>query len=258
MRLIAALALILAASLPAATQPVDLELVLAVDVSRSMDPDEQRLQRDGYVAALTHPAVLAAIASGPHRRIAIAYLEWGGPNRQRVLLDWTVIGTEAEAFAAASALAGPPLQSSSGTSISGGLLTAARMIAQNAFDAERRVIDISGDGPNNMGAPVAEARAAVLAQGIEINGLPILLRTASGPFALGDLDLYYEDCVIGGPSAFVIPVRAPAEFVAAIRQKLVTEISGTTPPARIRPVAPIDCMIGEKMRRRWLEERQWE
>jgi hypothetical protein len=248
----AAAALMLAApSAPAET--VDLEIVFAVDTSRSMDRDEQLLQREGYAAALTDPAVLEAIRSGPGRRIAIAYLEWGGPSFRKLVLDWRLIETEADAAAAAAALRAAPIRSMSGTSISSGLAYAAELIERNGLDGVRKVIDVSGDGPNNSGAPVVPVRNALLARGFEINGLPLMLKPPTGLFNIPDLDIYYEDCVIGGPSAFVIPVLSAAEIGTAIRQKMVMEISGTAPPPRLRPAALTDCLIGEKLRRRWIE-----
>lgn len=255
-----ALSLALMIGLPAAAQPddpvpVDLELVFAVDVSRSMDLDEQVLQREGYADALTHPAVLSAIRSGPEQRIAIAYLEWGGPWAMQVILDWTVIETEQDAQDAADWLRAFPLEPSSGTSITAGLTRAAEMIAQNRYEGRRWVIDVSGDGPNNTGGPVTAVRDRLVAEGYEINGLPLMLKRPQGFFNIEDLDIYYEDCVIGGPSAFVLPVRDKAEIRAAIRLKMVMEISGIAPPARLRNAAMTDCLIGEKLRRRWLDIR---
>ncbi|MEO1276372.1 MAG: DUF1194 domain-containing protein [Pseudomonadota bacterium] len=237
---------------PEALIPVDLELVLAVDTSRSMDYDELRLQREGYAAALEHPAVTSALSMGRHGRTAIMYFEWGGPGRTRVLANWTLVESAEDAAAIAQILRDEPIRGLRGTSISGAMREAANFIETNRFDGTRKVIDISGDGPNNRGRPVVEARAEVAALGIEINGLPFMVKEPSGAYSIPDLDIYYETCVITGPSAFVIPIFEMSRLVASIRQKLVLEISGLRPPARARvvPASATDCMIGEKMRMR--------
>lgn len=236
-------------------QSVDLELVLAVDVSRSMDLEEAVLQRQGYAEALQHPAVLAAITSGELGRIAIAYFEWGGMLHQNLVLDWTIIASAEDAAKAARALDGPIQQTRSGTSISSGLAYATALLENNTIDAPRRVIDVSGDGPNNVGPLVQAARDKVLALGIEINGLPILLGKPPTFFDIPDLDIYYEDCVIGGEGAFIVSVRDKHGFVTAIRRKMVLEIAGLRPPPRLRKVFMSDCLVGEKARKRWLENR---
>ncbi|MGK9231064.1 DUF1194 domain-containing protein [Inquilinus limosus] len=261
--------LIVTALLPAAPaaaqeQPVDLELVLAVDVSRSMDDDEQALQRDGYVAALGHPEVIDAIASGVNGRIAITYVEWAGANSQVVILPWRLIDGAAAARTAAADLAeasGTVMRR--GTSISGALLFTTGLFDDNGFDGLRRTIDISGDGPNNAGWPVTGPRDMALAKGITINGLPIILKRG-GFGGLPEpemLDAYYRDCVIGGPGAFTVPVRSPQQFAEAIRRKLVLEIAGAVPA--VTPAAFVavqaggtDCLIGEKTRPRWLDQDQ--
>jgi hypothetical protein len=247
----------------APAQEVDVALVLAVDVSLSMDQDEQRAQRDGYVEAVRHPAVLDAISRGARGRIAIAYVEWGGPSTQRIVAPWSVIDGPDAAEAFAEALSAAPLMTSRGTSISGALEFAADYL-DAAPPAARRVIDVSGDGPNNMGPRVTEARDRVVARGVEINGLPLMLKAWDRIFSIPDLDIYYEVCVVGGPAPFVIPVLDPARFASAIRQKLVLEIAGATPaiapsdaadatPARER----IDCAIGEKLYERWRRSMDW-
>jgi hypothetical protein len=240
----------------AAETAVDLELVLAVDVSGSMDMDEHAVQRRGYVEAFLHPEVIAAIRSGPSGRIAVAYVEWAGPTAQVVTVPWTLVEDAATAEAFAAALDDAPLARIRGTSISGGLRFAAPLFAGNGHEGLRRVIDVSGDGPNNAGPPVVPARDAVLAAGIVINGLPIALKTP-GYSAIGGTELvaYYRDCVIGGPGAFVVPVTAAEQLVEAIRQKLILEIAGLPPrlvPAAATAQAPaVDCLIGERLRRVW-------
>ncbi|MEZ5854465.1 MAG: DUF1194 domain-containing protein [Hyphomicrobiaceae bacterium] len=244
---------------------VDVALVLAVDISLSMDSDEQRLQRDGYVAAFRHPDVLKAIASGVHGRIAVAYLEWAGAHAQTVTLDWQLIGSAVEAESFAVALASQPLQRERMTSISAALAAGADLLERSGVVAVRRVIDVSGDGPNNAGPPVLEARRRVLAKGIVINGLVIQLkRSGRGQYAyfdLPDLDRYYASCVIGGPGSFMLAVNDRDNFAEGIRRKLLLEIAGVVPaqprliPAQLRPATPAyDCLIGEKRWRQYLED----
>jgi hypothetical protein len=249
---------LLAAPPAAADVDVDLELVLAVDISRSMDYGELELQRHGYIAAFRHREVVAAIASGPHGRISVTYVEWAGPESQFVVVPWTIVADVADAAAFAGRLAAEPIQRERGTSISGSLAFAAAQFPASGATGLRRAIDVSGDGPNNMGLPVVPTRDTIVGQGITINGLPILLRPSFGSsaFNIPDLDIYYEDCVIGGPGAFMITVDDPARFELAIRRKLVLEIAGLPPrvmlaaePFRAEP--RVDCLIGEKSRRQW-------
>ena len=256
--MLAAACLAWAAVASAQETDVDLELVLAVDVSRSMDAAEQELQKAGYIAALQHPEVIAAIGSGFLGRIAATYVEWAGPGSHAIVLGWTLIDGAASAEAFAEGLAVRPVSYLHGTSISGALTFAAALFDGNGFRGTRQVIDVSGDGPNNMGFPVLQAREAVLARGITINGLPIMINADYfGGYSIRELDLYYEDCVIGGPGAFLITVESMDRIAEAIRRKLVLEIAGT--PARLMPAAMpereprIDCLIGEKLRRRWMD-----
>jgi hypothetical protein len=239
---------------------VDLELVLAVDVSRSMDFEEQEVQRQGYIAGLTHPEILAAIDSGFLGRIAVTYVEWAGPGSHAVIVTWTLIDGPESAQAFVARLDGTEVSRLRGTSISSAINFTAGMFEGNGYRATRQVIDVSGDGPNNMGSPVLDARAAALDKGITINGLPIMLHTRyDGMFSIGDLDVYYENCVIGGPGAFLVTVETIDRLAEAIRRKLVLEIAGQ--PARIVPVQlfpqarpDYDCLIGERLRRRWMVE----
>jgi hypothetical protein len=237
---------------------VDLELVLAVDTSFSMDNDEQSLQLEGYVQAFRHPEVIAALRSGLHRRIAVIFVEWGGDRLQRIKAPWTLIDGAESADRFAEKLDEEDLISLPRTSISGVIGFAASLFAGNGFKGLRRVVDISGDGPNNQGIPVTKARDAAVAQGITINGLPILLKPGepAGFFDLENLDIYYEDCVIGGTGSFIVPVRNRANFAEAIRRKLILEMAGPIPQvieAQFAPRAPrIDCLIGEKLWDQWL------
>lgn len=257
MRFAAALACLGCLAVPAglgAQTPVDVELVLAVDVSQSMDFGEHELQRNGYVAALLHPEVLNAIRGGIYGRVAIAYVEWGAS--QSVMTPWTLIEDAETARRFASALASQPVRTIRGTSISGALAFAASLFEANGYEGIRQVIDVSGDGPNSAGAPVVPTRDAVLDRGLIINGLPIMLRQPAYTFySIPNLDIYYADCVIGGPGSFMLPVDDPRQLAEAIRQKLVLEIAGAPPrliPAVASNATPrVDCLIGEKLRERW-------
>ena len=192
---------------PADAVPVDLELVLAVDVSLSMDPDEQRLQRDGYVEALKDPDVIAAIRANALGRIGVVYLEWAGSGIHKVTVPWSVIDGAATAATFADRLAQAPIMRAQRTSITGALKVAEGLFDTSGFKGKRRVIDVSGDGPNNDGTPVTATRDALVAKGITINGLPIMIKAPTGWFDLANLDHYYEECVIGG-FAVVLDHRA--------------------------------------------------
>jgi hypothetical protein len=231
---------------------VDLQLVLAVDVSLSMNPIEQRIQRDGYIAAFKSPEVMRAITSGPMGRIAVTYIEWSGYRYQRIVVPWQVIGDEEEALLFADALERAPIGHDTRTSISVALLFAAKAFSTSGFNSERRTIDISGDGANNDGRSLTLVRDRVVEQGITINGLPILLAPTPtmGPLGPVSLQDYYEDCVIGGPTAFVVPVRSLEDFAPAIRRKLILEIVAVTP--QVVPVLEqqldrpkVDCLLAE-------------
>jgi hypothetical protein len=266
---------------------VDLELVLAVDVSRSMDPDEQQLQRNGYVEAFRHRDVINALMSGPEGKIAVTYMEWAGEYPPVQLIPWTIIDSAAAANTFADRLAKEPIWGERRTSISTALYEAERLIRENDIVAHRRVIDVSGDGANNSGPPVEPAREFVLKQEITINGLPILLNPSGyggfgggGGFGSGydipNLDRYYRHCVIGGDGAFIAPVFNLDQLAATIRKKLVLEIAGLDPGAydppgtaptqfaEVEPETPegpqllraqlklptekTDCMLGERQR----------
>jgi hypothetical protein len=236
---------------------VDVELVLAVDVSYSMDPDEQALQREGYVTGLTSREFLQALQQGMNGKVAITYVEWAGPTDQKILVPWRLIDGPESAAAVAKEISSAPYRRAARTSISGALGFAKPLFASSGYRGIRRVIDVSGDGTNNSGERILPVRDEVIESGITINGLPIMLkRPTPGSMDIEDLDVYYEDCVIGGPGAFVIPIRERDQFKTATRSKLVLEIAGRTPAPRVIPAAAsaprISCTIGERMwRERW-------
>jgi Protein of unknown function (DUF1194) len=244
---------------------VDVELVLAVDISYSMDIEEQRLQREGYIRALTSPDVLNAIRNGPNGKIAVTYFEWAGANTQRIVVPWQTIDGPETADAFVAKLAAAPISRWYRTSVSGAILFGQEMFENNGYHAIRRVIDVSGDGPNNHGILVEDARDRALKAGIVINGLPIMINNGRrSVFDMADLDDYYSDCVIGGPGSFMIAITERDQFVAATRSKILREIADLRDQApdnaRVIPVNSTDdedkparrkvnCRIGE---------RQWE
>lgn len=236
-------------------QAVDVELVLAVDMSLSMTREELEIQRAGYESALTNPAVIRAIRSGLHGQVAITFVEWSGAGQQRVVVPWHLVAGEEDASRIAANLRAERELGWRRTSISGALQFAASLFDNNGFASQRRIIDISGDGPNNAGIPVTFARDSVIRQGIVINGLPLM--TGLGyvsSLEFDDLDRYYEECVVGGPGSFVMPVRKWEEFAETVRRKLVLELSGGEPAPRIRLASGgvYDCLIGEKL---WQQRR---
>ncbi len=263
--LAACAALVLATSTAARAEEVDLELVLLVDVSRSMTMGELENQRQGYASALRSDEVYAAVQAGLLQRIALTYVEWAGG--QNVIVDWTVLEGREDLDAFARAVEMTSTIGMRRTSISGALAFGAEMIEANAYEGLRRVIDISGDGPNNQGRIVTDARDDVLARRIVINGLPLMTQEGmGGRWHLDDLDVYYESCVTGGPGSFVIPVLDWTDFGEAVRRKLVLEIasgSGGVGLEGIQDVQfapakpPYDCEIGEKI---WEQRRMdwWE
>jgi hypothetical protein len=236
---------------------VDVELVIAVDVSYSMDPDEQALQREGYVLALTSPEFMRALREGANGKIAITYFEWAGEFDQKIIMPWRLIDGPEAADAVAAEISRAPYRRASRTSIAGALTFAKPLFDTSGYRGLRRVIDVSGDGANNAGPPVVPIRDDVLAAGITINGLPIMLkRPTPGSMDIENLDVYYEDCVIGGPGSFVVPIREREKFIEATRTKLVLEVASRQPEPRVTPAssqAPrISCTIGERMwQNRW-------
>ena len=253
MRSVSAFVVAVALSVNAAAAEVwvDVELVLAADVSRSMSAEERAIQRRGYAEALTSDEVLGAIARGFTGRIALTYVEWAGARYQRQVVGWTLIETREDAAQVAHAILKHRSPAVARTSISTAMQYAAGLFDDNGFASMRRVIDISGDGPNNEGDPVASVRDKIVDEGIVINGLPIMDRAGfGGMYHLHNLDAYFRDCVIGGPGAFVVPVREWSEFKWAVRNKLAMEIAG--PPARAilatsHQAPEFGCLIGERL-----------
>jgi len=231
---------------------VDVELVLAVDVSYSMDMEELALQREGYALAIVSKEFLQALKTGPNGKISVTYFEWAASSDQKIIIPWRVIDGPETADAVAAEILKTPIRRASRTSISGAINFAMPLFDENPHRGIRRVIDISGDGPNNNGSPVTVARDAAVEKGVIINGLPIMVKEPSySTMDIGNLDLYYEDCVIGGPGSFVVTIKEREKFKEAIRTKLVLEIAGRTPERPIVPVAEkeprVNCMIGEKI-----------
>jgi hypothetical protein len=255
-RLLALASLLLASFVGRATaEPVDLELVLAVDISGSVDEDEARLQRQGYIQAFNHPAVMAAIQSGFHKRIAATYVEWAGGHYQETLVDWTVITDPASAKRFTDEINRQPIDTAQWTSISGAIRYGMKRFSQSPHSSRRRVIDISGDGANNNGLPILGVRDQAIQAGFVINGLPIVNGKPSrfGARQIPNLDTYYRDCVIGGTGAFIVVANGFEDFARAIRRKLILEIAGIVPPPpRFIPAqfggTNRDCLDGE----RWL------
>ncbi len=227
---LAGLAFVAPADRARAEDTVDLLLVLAADISRSVDAAKFKLQRDGYAAALTNPRVVGAIRSAPSGRIAICYVEWSGADAQAIIVDWTAIGTESEAQAFADKMLAAPRRFMERTAIGAAIGFSVQQFTRSPFKASRRVIDVSGDGTNNIGRGVNEARDEALAQGITINGLAILSDVPL-PFnpqhthPPGGLLKYYEDNVIGGPGAFALAADTHEAFPASVLSKLIKEIA---------------------------------
>ena len=231
---------------------VDVELVLAVDVSYSMDMDELAIQREGYAQAIVSKEFLQALKTGPNGKIAVTYFEWAASSDQKIIIPWRVIDGPETADAVANEIMKTPIRRASRTSISGAINFAVPLFDENPHHGLRKVIDISGDGPNNNGSPVVTARDAALEKGIVINGLPIMVKEPSySTMDIDNLDYYYEDCVIGGPGSFVVAIKDREKFKEAIRTKLLLEVAARTPERRIVPAAAkeprVSCLIGEKI-----------
>ncbi len=248
----------LSSAAEAEAEDVDVMLVLAIDVSRSMSPAELALQRQGYAEAIRHPDVVRAIRQGAYGKIAVTMFEWAADYNIKEVFGWTLVESQADADRLSDQILAFPTFGQSRTSISGAIRHATALIEAAPHDGYRRVIDISGDGPNNQGEPVLEARQAALALDLVINGLPLMTRDGPGAgFGIAELDSYYADCVIGGSGSFLVPVDSWEQFPEAIRRKLVLEIGGLAPDhlsvVPVQAAEPADCLIGEKIWR----DRMW-
>lgn len=231
--LVGSLATLAAATSARAETPVDLQLVLAVDVSRSIDEVEAELQRRGYVEALTNDRVIDAILSGEHKRIAVCYTEWAGTHYQVIVIDWTLIDSAGSARRFAEKLSEAPRTSQSWTAVGAALAHAGQRFENSGFAPKRRVIDISGDGRTNDGPAAEIIRDRLVTQGIVVNGLPVMMnRTNFGRPPDLTLDKYYEENVIGGPGSFLIVADNFDQFGRAVRTKLVREVSDAGGPRR--------------------------
>ena len=231
---------------------VDVQLILAVDVSYSMDMDELAIQREGYAQAIVSKDFLQALKTGPHGKVAVTYFEWAASSDQKIIIPWRVIDGPESADAVSAEIMKTPIRRASRTSISGAIYFAMPLFEESPYRGLRRVIDISGDGPNNNGAPVTIARDEALAKGIVINGLPIMVKEPSySTMDIDNLDFYYEDCVVGGPGSFVVSIKDREKFKEAIRTKLLMEVAGRMPekvPVAEKDKEPrVSCMIGEKI-----------
>ena len=234
MRALVWLVTVILLALPAAAQDkkeVDLALALGIDISGSIDPDEARLQREGYVQAFRDPVVVKAILGGPNGRIVVAYFEWSDSWMQKLLIDWTLLDSEAAVAAFARRLSESPISIARRTSISGAIRYAIPLFGRSPYEAERKVLDISGDGSNNDGGLVTDMRYEALKERIVINGLPIM-NDRPNPFGFpneSDLDRYYLHCVTGGPRSFVEVARSFEDFPRAVRKKLLQEVADVGP-----------------------------
>lgn len=215
---------------------VDLELLLAVDISQSMDYDEHSIQRAGYVDAFRHKEVVQALMAGPEGKIAVMYMEWAGDFDPIPTIPWTIIDSEASAKAFADRLEKEPIFGEQRTSISTALMAAREYIQGNNIASHRQVIDVSGDGANNAGLMVEPVRDIVVKDGIIINGLPIMLNKPKEFYDIDHLDRYYKHCVIGGVGAFIAPVFDLRHLAATIRKKLVMEIASIEVAPDMAPI----------------------
>jgi hypothetical protein len=227
------IAVSLLASPTARAETVDLQLILATDVSISVDNEEFRLQREGYAAAITNPMVLAAIERGPHNAIAVSFIEWSGPRAQRVIVDWTVIRNDDDADEVAGRLREMPRSFADATAIGSAIDFAMKHFETSGIESRRRVIDISGDGDSNVGRPVEYARDDAVRAKVTINGLAIVNEHPAFGFIghiqpAGGIGEYYRTRVIGGPDSFVLKIDGFDSFAEAITRKLVTEIAAGT------------------------------
>ncbi|MEN8196017.1 MAG: DUF1194 domain-containing protein [Pseudomonadota bacterium] len=230
-------AMVLIAFRPAQAETVDLELVLAADGSGSIDEAEFKLQRAGYARAISHPLVLGAIKGGEHQKIAVAFIEWGAPTSVETIVGWMVINDKRSASAFAARLVKAPRKVFGYNSISAAIAYATEMIQSNRFQGKRKIIDVSGDGPQINGPPLALVRAKTLAAGITINGLAIKTRSGNyrGPFG-APLEVHYGRDVIGGPGAFVMVADEKTSFAEVVLRKLVREVASAGARRPLRPL----------------------
>ncbi|MBZ6075177.1 DUF1194 domain-containing protein [Microvirga puerhi] len=234
---------------PANAEPkLDLALVIAVDVSSSMDPHEQKLQRDGFVEAFRSPLVHKAIQRGALGRIAVTYVEWSSMDDQIIVVPWTVIDGPDSASSFSQKLSFQPTRRGTTTSISAALDFSARLLREIEPETVRQVIDVSGDGTNNDGRPVTDARDQIAASGVTINGLPVMIKDPEAAWDMDILDIYYRDCVIGGMGAFMQPIRDVSQFAALVEIKILREVSGIGDQhSLVMPAGMgVDCRTGEK------------
>jgi hypothetical protein len=225
---------------PARAEDVDVMLVLAADVSRSLDERKFRLQREGYAAAIVSQRVLKAIESGPLGRVAICFVEWSGPSAQALMVDWTIVANAGDAKLLAAKILEKPRPFMERTAIGNAIDYSVRLIEGAPVIASRRVIDVSGDGTSNAGRSVLAARDDALAKGITINGLAILTDTPmpTNPWHThppGGLPQWYENNVIGGPGAFVLSAESFEQFGASIASKLIKELASSEVPKSTQP-----------------------
>ncbi len=220
----------------AAGTPVDVELVMAVDVSRSIDEVEADLQRRGYIEAMSDGRVLDAILSGENKSIAICYVEWAGTHYQETVIDWMLIDSARAAHRFSDKLSEAPRTSQSWTAVGAALAYSAKCFEGAPFTSKRRIIDISGDGRTNDGPPAEMVRDKLVAEGFVINGLPVMMnRNNYGRPADATLDKYYEESVVGGPGSFMVVAANFDDFGRAVRSKLIREISGRETPVGTAP-----------------------
>ncbi|MEM9063560.1 MAG: DUF1194 domain-containing protein [Pseudomonadota bacterium] len=235
---------------------VDLELVLAIDVSFSIGIDEQDVQRLAYITAFRSPRIAAAMTSGANGQIAVTYVEWGDSGFQRVVIPWRLISSRADAAMFAEDLEKAPIRRSGATSISAALEFSAALFRNNGFHANRQLIDISGDGLNSEGPPVDATRAKLNTLGITVNALP--LASKDSDLTPKDLTAYYDACVATGPGSFTLPAASTQDFAIAMQRKMIAEIASGIPEAVPRgpeakiwnaSLATVDCLMGERQRR---------
>ena len=259
-RYVPALATLLALQIPIAraAEQTDLLLVLAMDVSRSMDQAKFLLQRQGYAAAISNPQVLNAIKSGPHQKIALCFIDWSGPFEQKLMIDWTIIDGFAAASRFGDLVAQAPRSFYNNTSIGAAINFATAQLARAPFEAERRAIDVSGDGTNNVGPSVQFFRDQAVAKGILVNGLVILTDIELAPYPRhtnppGGIEKYYRENVIGGAGSFVMAAEDYNSFGRAMVKKLIAEIAAR--PERQRSVSTMNVrrrMTSSVSSRTWM------